>query len=252
MGLSIQTFNFGDVRVTSMYEGDFGLPAKAFTGADAGAINELLPSGSTPCPIISYLVKAEGRLMLVDAGNGALPELLELCGTAPDAIDAVMLTHMHPDHIAGLLADDRAFLPRATFFAAAAETAYWLGKPPRDSAMQRAVLKKYAGRVRTFEPDMPLETGFIPREASGHTPGHTVFEYGSLLFTGDLVHAAELQLVRPEVSSVIETDMTASEANRRKYYTLAAKRGMTVFGAHLPRPGAARVRISEDAFILTP
>ncbi|MDT3399645.1 MBL fold metallo-hydrolase [Streptomyces sp. B1866] len=52
------------------------------------------PSADSPCS--SYLVEADGFRLLLDMGNGSLGELQRHCGLYD--LDAVILSHLHPDH----------------------------------------------------------------------------------------------------------------------------------------------------------
>jgi glyoxylase-like metal-dependent hydrolase (beta-lactamase superfamily II) len=105
-------------------------------------------------------------------------------------------------------------------------------------------LPAYAGRVRTFEWDQPVLRGVTARDASGHTPGHTVFEVdagGSRLWiVGDLIHFAGVQLPRPEIAVTYDTDPVKAVAARKRVFDKAAAEGVAVAGMHLLFPGIGK------------
>lgn len=195
------------------------------------------------------------RRVLVDTAFGrTLPDNLASLDLDCDDIDAVLLTHMHPDHVGGLLRDGRAAFARADVYVSAPELAWWTDEAVRLSQpedkregfrLARAIADAYGGRLHTFQPGDP-ETGgteILPGiravAAYGHTPGHTMYRLGTadrrLLLWGDIIHAAAVQFARPEVAVVYDTDPAVAVATRKRALAWAAgEKNVWVAGAHLP------------------
>lgn len=224
--------------------------------------------GKTPSSISSFLLRLGGKAVLVDAGYGDLGpgkssflESLAATGLKPEDIDLVLLSHMHTDHIGGLLlADGARRFPKARIHVSQPELEYWTGLHGKDPQNANAALaaKVMAAYGTDFAPpfalDKPLLPGLTPLSAIGHTPGHTVFllESGGekLLILGDLVHAASLQFPLPEECARYDMDREGAVAARKKILSLAADQGIPVVGMHLPYPGAKKVIRSGEGFAL--
>lgn len=272
----------GDVEVTALYDGAglartdmlHGAPPETIAArlADAG----LDPAQGEPIAINAFLLNTGRNLVLVDTGGGAamgpragrLPENLAAAGYAPDQVDTVLLTHLHPDHAMGLAGSDgRALFPNAVVRPSAAEAGYWLGDAVlaaapenRRAAIQalRAVLDRYAGqgRFRPFAPGEAPAPGLEAVPLPGHTPGHTGFRAPApgraLTCIGDLLHSAAVQFPLPAVSIDYDTDQAAAVATRLPALARLAEEGGWVAGAHLPFPGLGRLRARDAGYVWLP
>ena len=195
-----------------------------------------------------FVLDTGASKVLIDAGNtGANTRaLLAQAGIVPEAVTDVLLTHMHRDHIGGLLdANGGAVFPKATLHVAREEAAYWRG---RAEAADR-VLTAYANRLDLFEQNRQIgPVASIP--AFGHTPGHTVFRVQSngqrLLFWGDITHV-RAQFADPGVYLSYDVDARAALATRRKLLAQLAESGEAVAGAHIPSPGIGRIAKEDKA-----
>ena len=123
-----------------------------------------------PSSMSCLLLQTEGKTILLDAGLGApfsqlLPKLKEK-GAAPEELQLIYITHLHPDHIGGLLKEGKVVFPNA---------------------------EVYVKHLHLFEAGDTLEGGVKSIAAYGHTPGHTVFQKDSILVIADLIHGAALQ-----------------------------------------------------------
>lgn len=200
--------------------------------------------------INTFLLRGEGKIILVDAGNGGrvgktLMRLREL-GVAPEQVDAVLLTHMHGDHIGGLIDEDgRAVFPKAELFVSAPERDFREKEPGSGGELARRVLAAYGERVKELRDGQEPMPGIRALAAPGHTPGHTVLEVGDLYLVADLVHAASVQVQHPEVCAIYDMDPQQAAATRVRILDLVSAPGKTVAGAHLPFPGIGR--ITKDA-----
>ena len=210
--------------------------------------------------------------MLVDTGFGrGLFTELEKLGIAPEAVNAVLLTHMHVDHISGLLRDGKPAFPNAQIFVAEKEKAYWTdaaimaGKPEAAQEafkLPQAVVAAYEGRLSVFDPGTlqkpaALFPGVKSIAAYGHTLGHSMFllesEGDSLLIWGDLTHVTDLQLAAPTVAVTYDIDPAQAVETRKAVLAHVAANNIPVAGMHISRPAMGRVTaVSEGSYAFTP
>jgi glyoxylase-like metal-dependent hydrolase (beta-lactamase superfamily II) len=113
----------------------------------------------------------------------------------------------------------------------------------------------YRDRMVTFK-DGEVAPGITAIPCHGHTPGHTAFLIESagesLLIWGDTVHMPEVQVPRPEVTMVVDTDPAMAEASRRRIFDMAASERLLVTGMHLHYPGFGHVAREGDAYRFVP
>lgn len=271
----------GAFEVTALSDGTVDLElGKLLTNIAPPRVAKALARNHLKDPVETsvngYLVNTGSKLVLVDAGAAGLfgPTLgklvanLKAAGYQPDEVDAVLITHMHPDHVGGLLgADGQPAFPNATVHADRRETAFWLSaenlaKAPADSKGffqgAQAALAPYqqAGRLATFDGDTELFPGIRARAARGHTAGHAIYAVESqgqkLLLWGDLMHAAAVQFADPSVTIRFDTDSKAAAEQRKRAYASAAREGHWVAGAHLAFPGIGHVRTQGKGYVFIP
>lgn len=269
-------FNVGAYQVTALSDGTVQLPATKILHAPPEQIRAALHQWFMDSPVETsvnaYLIDTGERQILVDAGGkraslNRLLDNLRSAGYVPRAVDAVLLTHMHPDHVGGLLDDGQRSFPNATVYVARAEASYWLDRRPTQQGPQagkqvaktaRKAIEPYAeaGALRRFEGATELFPGIHARPAHGHTPGHTIYRVESkgetLVLWGDLIHVAAVQFDDPGVA--IDYDFNPEQAieSRRAAFARAAKHGWLVAGAHLPFPGVGHIRKDDNGYAWYP
>ena len=208
----------------------------------------LMPDGSSPSAINSFLLRMSGYYydgrdydVLIDAGlgednGGALLRQLKKLDVKPEEIDAVCLTHLHGDHIGGLLLDGRAAFPNATLYLSQEEYDAWNdgGTMAANNALWKQVIAAYPGRIVTFRDGEQLFDGLVVAKlAPGHTPGHTVYEVGgTCLIAGDLLHAQDLQLEHPQFCARYDADPEQATATRIRIFNELRNNGQYMAGAH--------------------
>ncbi len=237
------------------------------------------PDDPVPFNLGSFLIRGAGRTTLVDAGYGVFGrtlgtpgcgELLERIaelGVALEEVDAVVQTHLHPDHVGWLIDEDRdnaLTFPNATVYVSRTELDHWLSPeadPQRLEFVRRCVLP--AHEAARIEPVDGEHTVFASPAGSltmvptpGHTPGHCSLLLSSgggapggarLLITGDVAyHPAHV--VRPEWRTFLEHDPAEAERSRRKVAELAIERDALVTGGHFGILTLGRVRRVEAGY----
>ena len=276
---SLHRRKVGSLEVTVVSDGWLPLETKLFTGDAGSAAKTLeanfLPADKVPTSVNAWLVNTGDKLILVDTGAanvlaptlGQLVKNLAATGVDPGAVDMVVLTHMHPDHVAGLLtADKKIAFPNATVHVNEAEYGFWTSaeiyakagdsQPFFDIARNSTLPYMDAGRLVQFKDGAGFAPGVTAIAATGHTAGHTMVRVASggdaLLLVGDIVHSAALQFAEPDRAIAFDTDQTAAIASRKRVFDMAAAERLTIAGAHLPFPGLGHVAKTQAGYVYTP
>jgi glyoxylase-like metal-dependent hydrolase (beta-lactamase superfamily II) len=268
----------GDIVVTVLSDG--------YLDATLDVVRNLSPaeaadtirrhSGRVPprIGVNAFAVRSAGRLALIDTGSGdsmgptlgRLPQALAAAGITMDEIDTVLLTHMHPDHSNGLAdaAGGRCF-PNAEVAMHENELPHWFDdarmaqaderQRTRYFAAARRQIAPYRDRLRLFRAG-EVFPGVTAVPIPGHTPGHTAFAISSggesVLVWGDTVHIPELQVPRPEVTMIFDTDPAAAAVSRVRVFDMVVADRLLAAGMHLHFPGLARMTREGGAFVLMP
>lgn len=215
------------------------MPRTLFPDTSDALMDSLGLAGGVPSTVSTFYVKTDGAGILFDTGLGAtdsrLLSGLQTFGIAPADVKYVYLTHMHGDHIGGMLTKEgEAVFPAAEVYVSKPEYDYWMAD--KANRQQVATMEAYKDRLHLFQFGDTLPGGVVAMDAVGHTPGHTVFQAGGLLVVGDLMHGAALQKVHPEVCATFDMDEEAAIGARRRFIRYAEEDGLTMAGMHLPVP----------------
>lgn len=191
-----------------------------------------------PSSMSCFLLRSEGKTILLDAGLGApfsqlIPKLNEE-GVNPDSLELIYITHMHGDHIGGLLKDGAKVFPNAELWINRVEAEAWQAMDGDNAALAKAVLEAYKDNLKLFEAGDTLSGGVSTIAAYGHTPGHTVFQKDSILVIADLMHGAALQMEHPEYCPFFDMDPEAATESRIRILEYAKEHNLTMYGMHLP------------------
>jgi glyoxylase-like metal-dependent hydrolase (beta-lactamase superfamily II) len=272
--------HIGDFEVTVISDGTVDLPmSKLLANIKPEEYKKAIAQSFLTDPIEtsdnSFLVKAGSKLILIDTGAGKLfgPTLgkfvanLRSAGYKPEQIDAILITHMHPDHVGGLMADGKMVFPNATIYADKAESDFWLSadimaKAPESSKGffqgAQASVNPYvqAGKLKSLNGDTEIVPGVKSHPSHGHTAGHTTYIIESkgqkLVLMGDLVHVAAVQFAKPSVTIQFDSDQKAAEANRKAAFADAAKEGDMIGATHISFPGLGHVRTEKKGYVFVP
>lgn len=208
-----------------------------YVGVTPEIIKELNISEGVPSTMSTFLIKADGKNLLFDAGMGSdknllLPSLKAL-GVSPENIDAIFITHLHGDHTGGLAKDGKAVFPNATVY---------LSKQEYEGMDGAKVLEPYNGKIVQFDFNDELIAGIKAIDGTGHTPGQACYLKGDVLIAGDIMHAVALQIVHPECCASFDKDIEASIATRIRITNLAKEKKLLLCGAHFPKGGVVDFR----------
>jgi len=274
----------GEIDVMVVSDGVLSLPGEMLGYNIDPAVrgtwleNNFLPPDTLEWALNAVVVKSGDRTILIDAGLGADPDLnlpragrliqrLEAAGIDLPTVTDVVLTHLHMDHIGGLLAGgvkDR-LRPELRIHLATAEAEFWaspdfsrVSMPPGfPDALRRTAkrfLNEYGSQLRPFETDCEVAPGLLVQRTGGHTPGHSVVRLASrgdrLTFAGDAVFQVGFE--HPDWFNGFEHDPEeAARVRVRLLRELAANRESLV-ATHLSFPSVCHVAVDGDAFRWVP
>jgi glyoxylase-like metal-dependent hydrolase (beta-lactamase superfamily II) len=273
----------GDVEVMVISDGV--LPITASTMATNAAPAELsawlkdmyLPPEITDWPLNVAVVRSGDKVILVDSGLGSefpgfpragqLAMRLDAAGIDPATVTDVVLTHLHMDHIGGLLVDGLRGRLRTDVrvHLAAAEADFWeapdfsrtvMPAPIPDVLRSTATkfLDLYRGQLRPFETEYEVAPGVLIRRTGGHTPGHSIVRVESrgeaLTFAGDAVFQPGFE--KPDWQNGFEHDPEESTRVRLRLLKELAATGEQLVATHLPFPSLCHVAEAGNAFRFVP
>jgi glyoxylase-like metal-dependent hydrolase (beta-lactamase superfamily II) len=275
-------YKIGDFELTQITDGarTFPMPDgfvrnvpkdQALAAAEAA----YMPKGMVTVPFNPVIVNTGSKLVLIDTGIGPgvgptvglLPAHMSAAGIDPKAVDIVVLSHLHPDHINGVKAADGALaFPNAEIKAPAADWAFWMSdenmaKAANDMmkgyfANTRKILSNIADKVTRYDWGKEVAPGITAIDASGHTPGHTAFAIasgsGRLLVQSDVTNIPELFLRNPDWHVAFDIDPVKAVATRRKFYDMAAAEKTLIAGFHFAFPSLGRVEKDGSGYRLAP
>ena len=270
----------GDFAVTAIYDGEAPLPIdQLLTGTTAADTRQLLAEGQSPSPVgisvNAYLVELGDRRIVIDTGAGTnfgsacgrFASGLKAAGYTPESVSDVLLTHIHPDHTGGLVGTAGMLFPKAKVFVNKIDMEYWFDPIERASATGKrkkmfdegtAGVEPYlqTNRVTTFDAGSEILSGVHAIAAPGHTAGHTMYRVESdghaIVFFGDLVHSAEVQMLDPSVAIKLDSDETQAVASRKRWLPKFADEGTLTAGAHTFFPGFGHVVRNGPGFAWKP
>ncbi len=274
----------GAIDVLVISDGVLPIPARTIAHNIDPAVraawleHEFLSPEMLEWPLNVVVVRSGNQVILIDAGLGADPDLhlpqagqliqrLEAAGIDLASLTDVVLTHMHMDHIGGLLIDgvkDR-LRPDLRIHVAAAELKFWEspdfshavmpeGFPDALRRAAKRFVTDYRSRLRPFEEEHEVAPGVVVRRTGGHTPGHSVVRLASggdrLTFAGDAVFQVGFE--HSDWQNGFEHDPEeAARVRVNLLRELAATRELLV-ATHLPFPSLCHVAVDGDAFRCVP
>jgi glyoxylase-like metal-dependent hydrolase (beta-lactamase superfamily II) len=272
----------GDIDVLVISDGVLHLPtnvlvATADPAARQAVIDQLmLPPEMLDWPLNVIVVRSGGKTILIDAGaglNSNLPKAgqlghrLEAAGIDLADLTDVVLTHLHMDHVGGLLVDGvkERLRPDLRIHVAAAEVKFWAkpdfslvsmpeGFPEVLESTAQKFLREYRSYLRTFEDLAEVASGVVAQRNGGHTPGHCVVRLNSrgerLTFAGDAVF--QVGFDHPDMQNGFEHDPPEAARVRIRLLREMAESGELLLATHLSFPCVCQVKADGDVFRCMP
>jgi glyoxylase-like metal-dependent hydrolase (beta-lactamase superfamily II) len=274
----------GDIDVLVVSDGVLPLPTQMLghnaDPADRAAWlkDMFLPQDAFDWALNVVVVRSGGKTILIDAGLGSDPDLnlpragqlikrLEAAGIDLGSVTDLVLTHMHMDHIGGLLVEGvkERLRKDLRIHVAAAEVKFWespdfshtsmpQGFPDALRSAAKRFVSEYGSNLRTFDEEHEIAPGVVARRTGGHTPGHSVVRLASggdgLTFAGDAVFAVGFE--QPDWHNGFEHDPEEAARVRVRLLRELAETGEMLVATHLPFPSVGRVAVDGDAFRWVP
>lgn len=255
----------GRFTVTALTDGYADMPYTFFPGRTAGQVEQAAAAQFVARPsgvrfvFNQYLIEDGERRILLDAGpagsighTGALPQALAALGLRRDQIDAVIVTHMHQDHMGGLIAGGQNNFPNAELYIDRRDVIHWTDPAKRSGApdylqtsfrMSTEVVRLYP-RLQAIDGPRDIARGISIVDLTGHTPGHIGVRIEdasqSLIMVSDMLFPVVHPLAT-DVNFLFEQDRAAAQAMRDRFFPLAAAEGALIGATHMPFPGLGRV-----------
>jgi len=281
---SFYRYKVGDIEVTVLSDGIARVPVtEAFVlnvkpdEVNAALREAYMEPGVFIGPYNPIVLNTGAKLVLVDMGTGEANYIaskgvagqllanMAAAGIDPKAIDTIIISHYHGDHINGLLkADNSLAFPNAEVLVPAPEHKYWTDAGEESRAPTPRIADIFKGvrrvignaevmkRLRTYEWDKEVIPGVLAVGTPGHTPGHTshiVTSGASKVYVqADVTHAPFLFARHPGWHAFYDHDPVAAEATRRKVYDMLSAEKMLVQGFHYPFPSVAHVEKSAAGY----
>lgn len=208
-----------------------------------------------------YALKTQRKTYLFDTGtgNGTVAKLGD-AGIDPGMVDVVYLTHVHPDHIGGLVKNGKPVFPNAKIYVSMLESKKMDYMDPASPLKKQydEICRLYSEKVVVYRSEgEEIEPGITPMSAGGHTPGHTIYKVESrkdcVVICGDIFHNLPEQLKNRDVYTKFDDDPEGAVSARNDLLDLLeANPSAKCAGMHIDFPGIGRIKRDGDKYTYTP
>ena len=280
-GPGVYRLKLGSYLLTALFDGIWYLPIddKFVRNASGAEVNQalaaaFLPPSILPISFTALMVNTGNKLVLIDTGTagqvadtaGSMLDNLKVAGVDPKAIDTILISHFHPDHIDGLKTKDGIkVFPNAEILVPEPEWAFWMDDAnmgPAQGAVKRYFLNArrifddIAKEVRRFKPGDEVAPGIVSVPAFGHTPGHTAFaihsDNQSMLAMSDTVRNPYLFARYPDWQPSFDMDGPQAVTARRQMLDRVVADRMLVEAYHFPFPACGHMVKTATGYELVP
>jgi glyoxylase-like metal-dependent hydrolase (beta-lactamase superfamily II) len=284
---SYYRYKVGDIQVTVVSDGRFTFPLQdsLIPNATKDEVNAALEAAFLPRDIFTIyfaplVISSGGKLVVIDTGNGPVGKVnskgtngmfadnLAAAGFDAAAVDSVVISHFHTDHVNGLLkADGTPAFPNAEVLVPATEWKYWMD----DGEMSRAPAGRMQGlfknnrnifdaalkrKVTPYEWGKEVVPGLLAVETIGHTPGHTSYVLSSgpakVFIQSDVTNNPNPFATHPGWHGFFDQDPELAESTRRRVYDMVVAEKLQVQGFHYPFPGLGHLEKDGSGYRVIP
>lgn len=230
-----------------------------------------VPADRMEHPFVPSLVNTGSELVLFDTGFGAkghangtgqLIARMAEAGYKPEDVDVIAFTHVHPDHILGVMDGDQLAFPNARYMIGRREFDEWKSgeRIPEQRKENRQmfldIVVPLADRMTFLEPGDAVVSGITAMEAYGHSLGHMMYMVESegkpLLIWGDVANHYVFSLQHPEATVGFDDDKEAAIATRKRVLDMVATDDLPVIGHHMPFPSLGYVERAGGSYRWVP
>jgi glyoxylase-like metal-dependent hydrolase (beta-lactamase superfamily II) len=274
-------FNVGDIECTSLYDGiwqkshDDGFIRNASVDQTKAALEKAgLSADFVPIEFAQTVVKSGGKTILIDAGTGGqlAPTAgktmahMAAAGIDANAIDTILISHFHPDHIFGLMAKETnaPIFPSAELVLPEAEYKFWTDPalidklPEQRKGLAKRIQATFPNwkNVRQVGNDVEVAPGVRSVSAFGHTPGHTAYHVSSgdaqLMVAGDIANVPALFVANPTWQAVFDSDPEMATQSRVGLFDRVIADKSIIAGYHFGFPNAGTISKDGNGYVFEP
>ena len=252
----------GDIEVFILKDGETEFGVETFSGTNQSEISELLKVNNRKAietNFNAFLIKSGGKNILIDAGAGTLfgpvagnlSKALAEIGVINDDISNIIATHLHPDHIGGMISETgEQVFKNAALTLTQDEYSFWnkeenFKSNPEDQNLPLSVLAAYSENLNLTSGNADLGLGLSAIDLPGHTAGHIGIMISSgndqMAIVGDIIHAQYLQINNPEIGVVFDQDVDQARQSRKRILDILASEKTMFTGGHLLSPAIGYV-----------
>jgi len=271
LGSPVATLKIGSFTVSTLLDGavPVGDPQKTFgmnveaSRFQAVSAENFIPADKFRAFFTPTVVDTGSEVILFDTGvgengrpaRGNMRAALESAGYTPDQVGVVVVTHMHPDHIGGLMEGGAAAFPNARYVTGSREYDFWSKMDPEANGVTKLMAKNVtplADKMTFLDDGGSVASGVTAVAAFGHTPGHMTYMLESdgqqLLLAADTANHFVWSLAHPDWEVRFDMDKAAAAGTRRSVFGMLAADKIPFVGYHMPFPSAGFVETAGDGF----